>query len=72
MLMCPETSDCVLTFIFLPVLLALVLVRNVECDWPPPASLSWGPQSLEPAWGYLAMFSPSAFTMVSFCGFPAD
>lgn len=41
-------------------------------DWPSPASLSWGPQSLEPAWGYLAIFSPSAFTMVSFCGFPAD
>lgn len=40
--------------------------------WLPPASLSWGPQSLEPAWGYLAIFSPSAFTMVSFCGFPAD
>lgn len=49
-----------------------VLVRGVEPDWPSPASHSWGPQSLDPAWGSLTVFSPSAFTMVPFCGFPAD
>lgn len=41
-------------------------------DWPSPASFSWEPHSLDLAWGFLAVFSPSAFTMVPFCGFPTD
>lgn len=46
--------------------------KMLKSNWPPLAPQSCGAKSIEPAWGQLALFSPSAFSMGPSRGFPAD
>lgn len=77
MVLDPETGDSMKQHVSasipsFAIPLPLHQLETLKSDWPLLAPLSCRARNSEPAWVYLALFSPSALSMGPSCGFPAD